>query len=157
METNQSLTQIKEFLNSEKDGKLIRIEFSNEHKIDSVSDDHNIFLESSINDIETAMWLLDKTPQLVFAISGKISNEFDDFATILLDFKDNRTVIISSNWIIPNHQRSCNIVSTKGKTSFDITKDETDTQNHNSDNARKVAEAAFLSSQKGIPIYLDLK
>ena len=51
METNQSLTQIKEFLNSEKDGKLIRIEFSNEHKIDSVSDDHNIFLESSINDI----------------------------------------------------------------------------------------------------------
>ena len=119
--------------------------------------DHNIFLESSIDDIETAMWLLDKTPQLVFAISGKISNEFDDFATILLDFKDNRTVIISSNWIIPNHQRSCNIVSTKGKTSFDITKDETDTQNHNSDNARKVAEAAFLSSQKGIPIYLDLK
>ena len=157
METNQSLTQIKEFLNSEKDGKLIRIEFSNEHKIDSVSDDHNIFLESSINDIETAMWLLDDTPQLVFAISSKISNEFDDFATILLGFKDNKTVVISSNWVTPNQQRTCHVVCTRGKISLDLAKDNTIVKNQNNDNARKVAEAAFLSSQKGIPIYLDLK
>tara|TARA_B110000014_G_scaffold237439_1_gene203372 strand:- start:337 stop:810 length:474 start_codon:yes stop_codon:yes gene_type:complete len=157
MELNQSLAQIKEFLNSEKDGKIIRIEFSNEDKIDSVNDDTNIFLESSINDIEAAMWLLDQAPQLVFALSGKINNDFDDFATILLDFKDGKTVIVSSNWVTPNHQRSCNIVSTNGKMSFDLTKVKTDIQNQSNDNAKKVAEAAFLSSQKGIPIYLDLK
>ena len=45
MELNQSLAQIKEFLNSEKDGKLIRIEFSNEDEIDSANDNTNIFLE----------------------------------------------------------------------------------------------------------------
>jgi len=157
MELNQSLAQIKEFLNSEKDGKLIRIEFSNEGEIDSANDNTNIFLESSITDIETAICLLDQTPQLVFALSGKISNEFDDFATILLEFKESKTVIISSNLLTPNHQRSCNIVSTNGKMSFDLTKLTTDTQNQTNDNAKKVAEAAFLSSQKGIPIYLDLK
>ena len=120
MELNQSLAQIKEFLNSEKDGKLIRIEFSNEGEIDSANDNTNIFLESSITDIETAICLLDQTPQLVFALSGKISNEFDDFATILLEFKESKTVIISSNLLTPNHQRSCNIVSTNGKMSFDL-------------------------------------
>ena len=30
-------------------------------------------------------------------------------------------------------------------------------QNENDTNSRKIAEAAFLSSQKGIPIYLDIK
>ncbi len=149
--------QIKEFLDSERNGKLIRIEFSNEGGIDPTNDDSNIFFESSINDIETAIWILDQSPQLVFAISGKISNKFDDFATILLEFKDSKTVIISSNWVTPNHQRSCNIVSTNGKMSFDLTKVKTDIQNQSNDNAQKVAEAAFLSSQKGIPIYLDLK
>ena len=101
MDSNITLAQTKEFLDSEKNGKLIRIEFSNEGSVDSTSVDSNIFLESSINDIETAIWLLDETPQLVFAISGKINNEFDDFATILLGFKDNKTVIISSNWATP--------------------------------------------------------
>ena len=157
MDSNITLAQTKEFLDSEKNGKLIRIEFSNEDSVGSSSVDLNIFLESSINDIETAIWLLDETPQLVFAISGKISNEFDDFATILLGFKDNKTVIISSNWVTPNHKRSCNVVSTNGKISLDLTKDNTFAKNESGDNARKIAEASFLSSQKGIPIYLDLK
>ena len=157
MDSNITLAQTKEFLDSEKNGKLIRIEFSNEDSVGSSSVDLNIFLESSINDIEAAMWLLDQAPQLVFALSGKINNEFDDFATILLDFKDGKTVIVSSNWVTPNHQRSCNIVSTNGKMSFDLTKVKTDIQNQSNDNAKKVAEAAFSSSQKGIPIYLDLK
>ncbi|MCH2604117.1 MAG: hypothetical protein MKZ80_01780 [Candidatus Nitrosopelagicus sp.] len=157
MDSNITLAQIKEFLDSEKNGKLIRIEFSNEGSVDSTSVDSNIFLESSINDIETAIWLLDETPQLVFAISGKINNEFDDFATILLGFKDNKTVIISSNWATLNHKRSCNVVSTNGKISLDLTKDNTVVKNGSGDNARKIAEASFLSSQKGIPIYLELK
>ncbi len=157
MDSNITLAQTKEFLDSEKNGKLIRIEFSNEGSVDSTSVDSNIFLESSINDIETAIWLLDETPQLVFAISGKINNEFDDFATILLGFKDNKTVIISSNWATLNHKRSCNVVSTNGKISLDLTKDNTVIKNESGDNARKIAEASFLSSQKGIPIYLELK
>jgi|TARA_B100001540_G_scaffold316425_1_gene346235 UDP-N-acetylglucosamine 3-dehydrogenase len=157
MDSNITLAQTKEFLDSEKNGKLIRIEFSNEGSVDSTSVDSNIFLESSINDIETAIWLLDETPQLVFAISGKINNEFDDFATILLGFKDNKTVIISSNWATLNHKRSCNVVSTNGKISLDLTKDNTVVKNGSGDNARKIAEASFLSSQKGIPIYLELK
>ena len=157
MDSNITLAQTKEFLDSEKNGKLIRIEFSNEGSVDSTRVDSNIFLESSINDIETAIWLLDETPQLVFAISGKINNEFDDFATILLGFKDNKTVIISSNWATLNHKRSCNVVSTNGKISLDLTKDNTVVKNGSGDNARKIAEASFLSSQKGIPIYLELK
>ena len=157
MDSNITLAQTKEFLDSEKNGKLIRIEFSNEDSVGSTGIDSNIFLESSINDIETAIWLLDETPQLVFAISGKINNEFDDFATILLGFKDNKTVIISSNWATLNHKRSCNVVSTNGKISLDLTKDNTVVKNGSGDNARKIAEASFLSSQKGIPIYLELK
>jgi hypothetical protein len=40
---------------------------------------------------------------------------------------------------------------------LDLTKDNTVVKNGSGDNARKIAEASFLSSQKGIPIYLELK
>ena len=48
-------------------------------------------------------------------------------------------------------------VCSHGEISLDLTKDKIDVQNENDTNSRKIAEAAFLSSQKGIPIYLDLK
>tara|TARA_B100000029_G_scaffold23546_1_gene23333 strand:- start:1323 stop:1793 length:471 start_codon:yes stop_codon:yes gene_type:complete len=156
MESNLSLVETKEILNSGKSGKFIHAEFSNECNITGQNSE-NIFFELSIKDIETIMWLLDEGPQLVFAISGRINNEFDDYATILLGFKDNRSVVISSNWVSQENKRGCNIITTQGKISLDMTADDAIIKNQNNDNARKVTEAALLSSQKGIPIYLELK
>ena len=118
----------------------------------------NFEKDDFINDIKTAIWLLEETPQLVFAISGKLNHEFDDFATTLLGFKDNKTVVISSNWIKSKRNRNLELVCTNDKVS--ITNDDWNVSLDNStfnDNATNIAEAAFLSSQKGIPIYLDLK
>ena len=157
MESTISPIEAKEHLKSKKFGELVRIEFSNKGKIQNEKNDENIFFASSIHDIEDAMWLLDDTPQVVFATSGKINSEVDDFATILLEFKDNKTIVISSNWVTSDHQRTCEIVCSHGEISLDLTKDKIDVQNENDTNSRKIAEAAFLSSQKGIPIYLDLK
>ena len=158
MESSISPTEAKEQLKSKKFGDPMRIEILHDAEKTNITDkDSNIVFDLASEDISNIVWLLDETPQLVFAISGKINNEFDDFATILLGFKDNKTVIISSNWATLNHKRSCNVVSTNGKISLDLTKDNTVVKNGSGDNARKIAEASFLSSQKGIPIYLELK
>ena len=81
MESTISPIEAKEHLKSKKFGELVRIEFSNKGKIQNEKNDENIFFASSIHDIEDAMWLLDDTPQVVFATSGKINSEVDDFAT----------------------------------------------------------------------------
>ena len=154
METNTDITQIKEFLKSKKIGDFVSLKLSSE---DKPGDNDNIFKNFIINDIKTAIWLLEETPQLVFAISGKLNHEFDDFATTLLGFKDSKTVVISSNWIKSKRNRNLELVCTDESIS---TNDDLNVSLDNStfeDNATNIAEAAFLSSQKGIPIYLDLK
>ena len=152
MENNLSLEQAKESIKSKKNGDLIRLEFFGEDKIIS---DGNIFYDSAIHDVETAMWLLDETPQLVFAISGKINHEFNDYTTILLSFKNNKTVIISSDWVTTYDKKRCNVICTNGKVSLELQTNKTIIETEYRNNALKVTEAAFLSSQKGIPIYLE--
>jgi len=190
---NPAVTHVKDYLKSKKFGDLIRLEFYREHRMPLHIKDVGIIYDTSVHDIDTAMWLFDETPQVVFAKSGQINHEHEDFATIMLGFKDNRIATISSNWITPTRVRNFNAVCTDGRIFSDfITQEiriETDKGTNNPStkkeeplsleirnfldaienknelivkpehavNVTRIAEAALLSSQKGIPIYLDIK
>ena len=190
---NPAVANVKDYLKSKKFGDLIRLEFYREHRMPLHIKDVGIIYDTSVHDIDTAMWLFDETPQVVFAKSGQINHEHEDFATIMLGFKDNRIATISSNWITPTRVRNFNAVCTDGRIFSDfITQEiriETDKGTDNPTtqkeeplsleirnfldaienknelivkpehavNVTRIAEAALLSSQKGIPIYLDIK
>ena len=132
-------------------------------------------------------------PQVVFARAGKIKHEHEDFASIMLGYKNNKVAIISSNWITPKKVRKFSAVCTEAIISSDFLtqeiiiekEDESQTiknekqeplmleiqnfleaitdktkqivKSQEAVNVTKIAEAALLSSQKGTPIYLDLK
>ena len=158
-----------------------------------ISKDVGIIYDTSVHDIDTANWLFDDMPHVVFARAGKIRHEHEDFASIMLGYKDDKVAIISSNWITPKKVRKFNAVCTDAIISSDfITQEitvEKDDENEAIQNEKqepllleiksflgaiegknehivksqeavsvtKIAEAALLSSLKGIPIYLDLK
>jgi len=190
---NPAVATVKNFLRSKKYGDLIRLEFYREHRMPQHIKDVGIIYDTSVHDIDTAMWLFDETPEVVYAKSGQINHEHEDFATITLGFKDNKTATISSNWITPIRVRNFNAVCTEARIFSDfITQEiriETDNGTENPKNEKaeplsleiknfidaiegkndlvvkpeqavnvtKVAEAALLSSQRGTPIYLDLR
>ena len=190
---NPAVASVKDFLKSQKYGDLIRLEFYREHRMPQHIKDVGVIYDTSVHDIDTAMWLFDETPEVVYAIAGKINHEHEDFATIMLGFKDNKTATISSNWITPIRVRNFNAVCTEARIFSDfITQEiriETDNGTDNPKNEKaeplsleiknfldsidgkndllvkpeqavnvtKIAEAALLSSQKGTPIYLDLR
>jgi UDP-N-acetylglucosamine 3-dehydrogenase len=190
---NPVVESVKDFVKSKKYGELIMLEFHRENRMPLHIKDVGIIYDTSVHDIDTAMWLFDDTPEVVFARSGKIRHDHEDFATIMLGFKDNKVAIISSNWITSARIRHFNAVCTEGIVSGDflsqevkIQKDqqiETLTQEkqepltleiksflgalerkvnlrvrpEDAVNVTKIAEAALLSSKKGVPIYLDLK
>ena len=190
---NPAVATVKNFLRSKKYGDLIRLEFYREHRMPQHIKDVGIIYDTSVHDIDTAMWLFDETPEVVYAKSGQINHEHEDFATITLGFKDNKTATISSNWITPIRVRNFNAVCTEGRIFSDfITQEiriETDNGTENPKNEKaeplsleirnflnaidgknellvkpeqavnvtKIAEAALLSSQRGTPIYLDLR
>jgi len=190
---NPAVASVKDFIKSQKYGDLIRLEFYREHRTPQHIKDVGVIYDTSVHDIDTAMWLFDETPEVVFAIAGRINHEHEDFATITLGFKDNKTATISSNWITPIRVRNFNAVCTEARIFSDfITQEiriETDNGTENPKNEKaeplsleiknfidaiegkndlmvkpeqavnvtKVAEAALLSSQRGTPIYLDLR
>ena len=190
---NPAVAHVKEFLKSKKYGELIRLEFYREHRMPSHIKDVGIIYDTSVHDIDTAMWLFDETPELVFAKSGSINHDHENFATIMLGFKDDRIATISSNWITPTRVRNFNAVCTDGRIFSDFITQEIRVETENGTespkerkaeplsleirnfldtidgkkelvvkpeqavNVTRVAEAALLSSQKGIPIYLDIK
>ena len=190
---NPAVDVVKDFVKSKKYGELVMLEFHRENRMPFHIKDVGIIYDTSVHDIDTAMWLFDETPEVVFAKAGTIKHEHEDFASIMLGFKDNKVAIISSNWITPTKVRRFNAVCTEGIISSDFltqeiiveTKDSTDKPKHEKQepllleiknfldsidgkkelivkpehavNVSKIAEAALLSSQKGTPIYLDLK
>jgi len=190
---NPAVTLVKDYVKSKKYGELVMLEFHRENRMPIHIKDVGIIYDTSVHDIDTAMWLFDDTPHVVFARSGKIQHEHEDFASIMLGFKDNKVAIISSNWITPSRVRTFNAVCTEGIISSDFitqevkiqTKNETEiprkemqepllleiknflgaiegkneltVKSSEAVNVTKIAEASLLSSQKGTPIYLDLK
>jgi UDP-N-acetylglucosamine 3-dehydrogenase len=190
---NPAVGVVKNFVKSKKYGELIMLEFHRENRMPFHIKDVGIIYDTSVHDIDTAMWLFDDTPEVVFARAGKINHEHEDFASIMLGFKNNKVAIISSNWVTPIKTRHFDAVCTEGIISSDFitqeikveTKDATEKPKHEKQepllleiqnflgaiegkneltvkaeqavNVTKIAEAALLSSQKGTPIYLDLK
>ena len=190
---NPAVDVVKKFVKEKKFGDLIMLEFHRENRMPLHIKDVGIIYDTSVHDIDTANWLFDDMPYVVFARAGKIKHEHEDFASIMLGYKDDKVAIISSNWITPKKVRKFNAVCTDAIISSDfITQeiiveksDESETlQNEKQEpllleiqsflgaiegkneqvvtsqqavNVTKIAEAALLSSQKGIPIYLDLK
>ena len=190
---NPAVALVKEYVKSKKYGELLMLEFHRENRMPLHIKDVGIIYDTSVHDIDTAMWLFDDTPEVVFARSGKIRHEHEDFATIMLGFKDNRVAIISSNWITPTRVRKFNAVCSDAIITSDFIsqeikvetnsgteiprkeveepllleiknflaasdgKEETLVKPEHAVNTTKIAEASLLSSQKGTPIYLDLK
>jgi UDP-N-acetylglucosamine 3-dehydrogenase len=190
---NPAVEGVKDFVKSKKYGELIMLEFHRESRMPLHIKDVGIIYDTSVHDIDTAMWLFDDTPEVVFARSGRIRHEHEDFATIMLGFKYNKVAIISSNWITSARVRHFNAVCTEGIISGDFIsqevriekdqgaeiprrekqepltleikgflnalegKENLRVQPKDAVNVTKIAEAALLSSQKGVPIYLDLK
>ena len=190
---NPAVRVVKKMVKERKFGNLVMLEFHRENRIPLHIKDVGIIYDTSVHDIDTANWLFDDMPQVIFARAGKIKHEHEDFASIMLGYKNDKVAIISSNWITPKKIRKFNAVCTEAIITSDfisqeviVEKDEESKtiQNEKQEpllleiksfleaiegknelvvksqeavNVTKIAEAALLSSQKGIPIYLDLK
>jgi len=190
---NPVVDLVKNYVKEKKFGELIMLEFHRENRMPLHIKDVGIIYDTAVHDIDTANWLFEDTPHVVFARAGKIKHRHEDFASIMLGYKDDKIAIISSNWITPKKVRTFSAVCTDAIITSDFIsqqikiekKEETEiprnekqepllleiqnflgaiegknelvVKSHEAINVTKIAEAALLSSQKGIPIYLDLK
>lgn len=190
---NPAVDIVKKLVKEKNYGELVMLEFHRENRMPLHIKDVGIIYDTSVHDIDTANWLFDEMPSVVFAKAGRIKHEHEDFTSIMLGYKNDKVAIITSNWITPKKVRKFNAVCTDAIISSDFITQEIAVENNDETkkldnekqepllleiksflnaiggrgkhivtaqqavNVTKIAEAALLSSQKGVPIYLELK
>lgn len=96
------------------------MEFHRENRMPLHIKDVGVIYDTSVHDIDTAMFLFDRGPKMVFARAGKKFHSYEDFATIMLGFDEQKVAIIASNWITPQKVRTFSAVCTEGIVSGDF-------------------------------------
>ena len=111
---NPAVQEVKRLIDCNKYGDLIMMEFHRENRMPLHVKDVGIIYDTAVHDIDTAMFLFNCRPQVVFALSGKKFHSYEDFATIMLGFRGHKVAIIASNWITPKKVRKFSAVCTDG-------------------------------------------
>jgi UDP-N-acetylglucosamine 3-dehydrogenase len=106
-------------------GDPLLLEFHRENKWAGRITDVGIVADTSVHDIDTARWLFDEEPDLVFARLGNVMSETkEDFAAITLGFGKLKSAFIVSNWVTPKRLRQLTVVCTYGVISLDFVSQE---------------------------------
>jgi UDP-N-acetylglucosamine 3-dehydrogenase len=111
---NPAVRDVKRIIDSKQYGDLLMMEFHRENRMPLHITDVGVIYDTSVHDIDTAMFLFNTSPHMVFARAGKKFHLHEDFATIMLGFENQRVAIIASNWITPKKVRRFSAVCTDG-------------------------------------------
>ena len=95
-------------------GDPMMIEFHRENRMPLHIKDVGVIYDTSVHDIDAAMFLFGGRPNVVFARAGKRFHTFEDFATIMLGFEGQKVAVIASNWLTPKKVRTFSAVCTDG-------------------------------------------
>lgn len=111
---NPAVSETKRLIDERKYGEPLMIEFHRESRSPLITKDVGIIFDSSVHDIDTAMFLFDARPHVVFARAGKHVHAYEDYATIMLGFANQKVAVIASNWLTPKKVRTFSAVCTEG-------------------------------------------
>ena len=123
---NQAVSDTKQALKEKVLGEPLLLEFHRENKWAGNITDVGIVADTTVHDIDTARWLFDEEPRVVYARLGNvISEKREDFAAITLGFKGMKTAFLVSNWVTPKKLRLLTVVCTQGVITLDFITQET--------------------------------
>ncbi|MER5174235.1 MAG: Gfo/Idh/MocA family oxidoreductase [Candidatus Nitrosocosmicus sp.] len=111
---NPAIQDLKHIIEENTYGELLMMEFHRENRMPLHIKDVGIIYDTSVHDIDTALFIFNSKPTVVFARSGKKFHSSEDFATIMLGFQNQKVAIIASNWITPKKVRRFSAVCSEG-------------------------------------------
>ena len=117
---NPAVSDARKLIEGGKYGDPMMIEFHRENRMPLHIKDVGVIYDTSVHDIDAAMFLFGSRPNVVFARAGKRFHSFEDFATIMLGFEGQKVAIIASNWLTPKKVRTFSAVCTDGIISGDF-------------------------------------
>jgi UDP-N-acetylglucosamine 3-dehydrogenase len=75
--------------------------------------DVGVVKDSAIHDIDIMRYLFNENPTSVYARAGKLAHKFEDYAQIILGFKNDHTAFVEANWLTPHKIRELTVTGSK--------------------------------------------
>ncbi len=110
---NPVVKYTKELITHHRLGDVLMLEFHRENRRPTRIRDVGIILDTSVHDIDTILYLLNEIPNVVFARSGKVNGEYEEYVSIILGF-NNKNAFLISNWITPKKMRNFSVICKDG-------------------------------------------
>jgi UDP-N-acetylglucosamine 3-dehydrogenase len=117
---NPAVQELKRLFRERRIGDPLLLEFHRENRWVGVVTDIGVVLDTAVHDIDTALWLFEEAPQVVYARTGRVMSNHEDFAAILLGFEGERTAFLTANWVTPKRVRQLVAVCSKGVATIDF-------------------------------------
>jgi UDP-N-acetylglucosamine 3-dehydrogenase len=149
---NPAISELNSIIKQRKLGNLILLEFHRENRRADTVTDVGIVKDASVHDIDTARWLFQEEPSLVFARVGNVKSEREDFAAIMLGFSGKKTAFLTTNWVTPNRVRTLSAVFEEGVVEVDFVTQQIKIHQQNGTQipARQVQEPLMLELKEFI-------
>ena len=117
---NPAVRAVKDVAAGGSRGQLFVLEFHRQNRRPARDGDVGIIRDAAVHDIDTAIWLFGRAPEVVFARAGSTGGGREDFASVMLGFGGQRLAVISANWITPARMRRFDAVFTEAVLSVDF-------------------------------------
>ncbi|UCH56923.1 MAG: Gfo/Idh/MocA family oxidoreductase [Candidatus Bathyarchaeota archaeon] len=76
--------------------------------------DVGVVKDLSIHDVDIVRHLFASEPESIYATAGSIVHSFEDYANIIIRFRENRSAFIESNWLTPRKIRRLILTGSEG-------------------------------------------
>jgi len=112
---NPAVGKLREIVDSGELGDIISITSKRVGLFPPQMNDSNVIIDLAVHDIDVCGFILKKSPQEIFSVSGRAINSIrEDYADIFIKYKDNPSLFIQVNWLTPVKIRMLYITGTKG-------------------------------------------
>ncbi|MCS7364744.1 MAG: Gfo/Idh/MocA family oxidoreductase [archaeon GB-1867-035] len=116
---NPGVQRVKEYIEAGKVGKVVLISSKRVSRWPVRIGDVGVVKDLAIHDVDIMRFLTNKDPIEVYAISGRIHHRYEDYANIILKFKDLPTAFIEVNWLTPKKTRKLIVTGSDGIITLD--------------------------------------
>ena len=142
-----TITKLKTMIGNDELGQVISLSAKRVGPYHPRIRDVGIIIDLGVHDIDIISYLHKEHAQKVFAVAGKTIHTFEDYASILMSFKSNKSGLIDMNWHTPHKVRKLTAVGTRSIVDIDYL--DNSLKNYNSEWIRdaKISEKEPLRAE----------
>lgn len=111
---NPAVIKMKEIINSGGLGKVVSISTRRVGPYNSRIRDVGVILDIGVHDVDIMSYLYNARVSEVYAIAGNEKHPFEDHASILLRFDNDKAGVVETNWLTPHKTRQFTVIGTEG-------------------------------------------